>query len=191
MRLVQIEGPRKADYGDASPEYGCRQSNNVRPLSVRILRSIIPLSWTTRAVETDVPWYIANYTMITDDEQLAEHLCSVRDRAWNLLYSQYLYLGRWWFLTSIFAMTPCYESVLEETKTGASVLDVGCGLGYELRCLRSAGAKGKMYAIDMQQEMWDLGLELFADSNTPPATFIIAEIVRDIEDVLEQRSRRS
>lgn len=200
MPLVQIEGLRKAEYGDASPEYECPQNNSVQPLSMRILCCIISSSWTTRSVDTEVPWYIAqpgdkltkeakiffqDYTVITDDGQSVEHLCSVRDRAWKLPYSQYSYLGRWWFLRSIFATTPYYESVLEATKVGASIVDVGCGLGHELRHLRSAGTKGEMYAIDMQQEMWDLGLELFADSDTPHATFVKAEMVRDVDGVLK------
>jgi hypothetical protein len=46
-------------------------------------------------------------------------------------------------------MTPYYESVLIEAKEGASILDVGCGLGQEPRHLRFAGAKGNMYAIDV------------------------------------------
>jgi SAM-dependent methyltransferase len=201
MSFIQLEGLRKAEYGDASPEYECSENNNVRPLSVRILRSIIPPSWIKeRPVERDVPWYIPepgstltkaakiffqDYTGITDDDKLIQHLCNIRDRAWRRPYSQYPYLGRWWFLRSIFALTPYYEGVLAEAKEGASILDIGCGFGHELRYLRSAGAKGKMYAIDIQQEMWDLGLKLFADKKTPPATFIKAEVVRDDEGVLK------
>lgn len=98
-----------------------------------------------------------------DDDTLNEHLKNIRKRAWILPYYQYSFLGRWWFLRSIFASTPAYQSILSEAKNGASILDAGCGLVQELRYLRAAGAKGEMYAVDEYQELWDLGLELFAD----------------------------
>lgn len=58
-------------------------------------------------------------------------------------------------------------------KEGKSILDLGCGLGQDLRQLRiESGAAAKLYATDADQEVWDLGLEMFDDGEKPVANFL-------------------
>lgn len=191
MALISYgESIGKAEYGFPAASYP--------PITTRAgrwLRRLLPPSWIKpQQFDTDVPWYLAEpgekltetaqsifkqHTGITDNDELIRHLCDIRNRAWNHPGSQYPYLGRWWFLRSILAKLPQYDSILSQAKEGSSILDIGCGLGHELRYLRLAGAMGNMYAIDVQQDMWDLGLELFKDKKKSPATFIEAEMITD------------
>jgi hypothetical protein len=191
------EGIGQAEYGD--PTYDVSNPPNTT-FAGRCLRSFVPPSWIQkRTFETDVSWYISqprdkltklaktffqDHTGIVNDDELIIHLCNIRNRAWNHKLSQYPYLGRWWFLRSIFALTPHYENVMEQARNGATILGVACGGGHELRYLKSAGTNDQIYAIDVQSKMWDLSLELFKDKDNPPATFIKAEVIRDDEEVL-------
>ena len=61
-------------------------------------------------------------------------------------------------------------------KEGKSILDLGCGLGQDLRqlCVES-GAVAKLYATDADQKVWDLGLEMFGDGEKPVAKFFCAD----------------
>jgi SAM-dependent methyltransferase len=44
------------------------------------------------------------------------------------------------------------------------ILDLGCGLGQDLRALRlSAGPSAHLYAVDKSQEIWNVGYDLFKD----------------------------
>lgn len=57
---------------------------------------------------------------------------------------------------------PQYPATLARVQAGACVPKLGCGFGQELRQLAFNGAPTqKTYAIDLSQELWDLGFELF------------------------------
>ena len=61
-------------------------------------------------------------------------------------------------------------------KEGKSILDLGCGLGQDLRQLRiESGAVAKLYATDADQKVWDLGLEMFSDNKKPVVKFFCAD----------------
>ena len=97
-------------------------------------------------------------------------------------------MGQWTFLLPILSDFPQYPGILERVQVGASVLDLGCGLGQELRQLAYNGAPTqKMYASDRSQELWDLGFELFRDHEHMCATFVQADIF-DLDSDLKHLS---
>jgi hypothetical protein len=194
----------KHDFGFSisEPQYGiistyrtsCRYS-----VPIRIARVFLPLLAPERI---DVPWYSSTsrgelrYNKLfeeyierqgheseTEIFKEIERVDYIRRRAWQL--GTYPCVGRFWFLRSIFAATPYYDQILDHVQGGAVVLDVACGMGQELRRLREDGAKGRMYAVDIQKGMWNLGLELFKDDKYPPATFVRTD-VRDRKRMQEQ-----
>lgn len=62
-------------------------------------------------------------------------------------------------------------------EAGATVLDIGCCFGQDLRLLAADGASPQnMYASNLRRELWDLGFELFDDREKMTATFIQADI---------------
>ena len=171
------------------PQYGIIigfRSDYRYSIPVRIARTLAPFLVPER---TDVPWYspasrndMIHSQLFRDymkrqghetETKMAEEIDRIdhiRERAWQL--GTYPCIGRFWFIRSIFATTPYYAQILDRVKDGAVLLDLACGMGQELRRLREDGAKGKMYAMDIEKKMWRLGLELFRDAKNPPAEFV-------------------
>lgn len=98
-----------------------------------------------------------------------------RDRAWP--FGEYPCVGEWIFLLPSVSIFSEYEDVLFRVKTGASVLDLGCSFGQDLRRLAAAGAPTEnMYASDLNSELWDIGFDLFRDRQGMKARFIQSDI---------------
>ncbi|MCJ1270149.1 hypothetical protein MMC22_010045 [Lobaria immixta] len=114
------------------------------------------------------------YSGVPDDE-IVNHLHSIRDRAWS--FGQYPCVGLWVFLHPVVSNFAEYENALSRVKAGASVLDLGCCFGHELRRLAADGAPTEnMYASDIHPELWDIGYDLFRDRQSMKARFIQADI---------------
>lgn len=61
---------------------------------------------------------------------------------------------------------------------GATILDLGCAFGQNLRILAAAGFPiENMYAADIKSELWELGFDLFGDRDKMKATFLEADIL--------------
>lgn len=98
-----------------------------------------------------------------------------RDRAWP--FAEYPCVGQWMFLLPSVSIFSEYENVLLRVKTGASVLDLGCSFGQDLRRLAAAGAPTEnMYASDLNSELWNIGFDLFRDRQRMKARFIQSDI---------------
>ena len=80
--------------------------------------------------------------------------------------------------------------MLQRARAGATILDLGCGLGQELRRLVANGVPtDNMYATDLSRKLWDLGFALFRDQERMKARFIQANILSDVSglDELEEK----
>lgn len=152
-------------------------------------------------LQTDVPWYsqslksriadhgdfLSSYTGL-QGEELAQHIHAIRDWVWAL--APYPCIGRGWFLLPGVSGLRVWPDVVEAARDGQTILDLGCGLGQDLRRLQSeAIGDGKtptppttttslsLYASDVRREMWDMGCELFRDKQ-PVAKFLCADARR-------------
>ena len=75
---------------------------------------------------------------------------------------------------------PAILSHLSSTEEDYYLLDVGCGLGQELRKLRYDGAQmQKTYAVELVQGLIDSGFDLFMDSNQSKDNFIAGDALKD------------
>jgi SAM-dependent methyltransferase len=73
-----------------------------------------------------------------------------------------------------------YSLALERIINNATVLDLGCCFGQDLRWLAGDGAPtANMYASDLHGELWELGYDLFHDRETMKAQFIQADILNE------------
>jgi SAM-dependent methyltransferase len=72
-------------------------------------------------------------------------------------------------------------------KDGASLLDLGCCFGQELRKLVFDGAPAsRLYGADLRPEYIELGYELFRDRETLTAKFFTADILAEDDTVLSE-----
>ena len=75
---------------------------------------------------------------------------------------------------------PAILSRLSNTKGNYYLLDVGCGLGQDLRKLRYDGAKiQRTYAVELARGLIDSGFDLFMDSNQSKDNFIAGDVLKD------------
>ena len=173
---------------DAEPADWFKQNTNPVTIVPWYKHDIGPrLKPSTRALYRD-------YSGLKDDE-IVDHLKAIvrlisipliynkltrlyqqRQRAWPL--GEYPCIGRWLFLQSTISAFPNYQAILSRVKDSATVLDLGCSLGHELRRLAADGAPSdNMYAADLNAELWDVGYDLFRDRETMKARFIQADVL--------------
>ena len=70
-----------------------------------------------------------------------------------------------------------YPEVLQLARSNATILDMGCCFGQDLRLLAADQVPTqRMYATDIQRELWELGFEMFRDREKMHATFIQADV---------------
>lgn len=72
---------------------------------------------------------------------------------------------------------PIYCEIVERVKSGATLIDVGCYLGTDLRRLAIDGCPQKnLSGVDLIDH-WDLGFELYRDQDNFNATFYQGDIL--------------
>ena len=81
------------------------------------------------------------------------------------------------FLLPSISAFPSYRYIVGQACKNATILDLACCFGQDLRLLASQGVSTKnMYASDIKAELWELGFELFQDRDRMDAQFIQADI---------------
>jgi SAM-dependent methyltransferase len=114
--------------------------------------------------------------------EVLSHVQVVRDRAWEMF--PYPCMGMFTFVKMRIARNPAYGTVLrrllakEDNKDKSTLVDLGCGLGQELRTLIAAGvAPTQLYGVDVRDGFVELGFELFRDKATMQSQFIVADLL--------------
>ena len=88
------------------------------------------------------------------------------------------------FLLPSISAFPNFDEILRVAHEDATILDLGCCFGQDLRVLAADQVPThRMYAMDIKRELWDLGLELFRDREKMHATFIQADIFDQQSDL--------
>ena len=166
--------PPRPRYGPYTFSYTENDPKGIR----RLLYKAFPPD-----LQIGVPWYspslaskvkasqafYSSYTGLEGTE-LLNHVQNIRDKAWAIM--PYPSIGCGWFLLAGLSVLEIWPEVVEAAKEGKTVLDLGCGLGQDLRRLHTeVDGPAKLYGIDLSKATWELGCELFGDGNKPVAEF--------------------
>ncbi|KAJ6092299.1 hypothetical protein N7467_004268 [Penicillium canescens] len=85
------------------------------------------------------------------------------------------------------AQSPLYSATPERLKLGEKLLDVRCAVGQELRLLVFDGVPSEhLYALDLRQDFFDMGYDLFNDHDTLKSHFIMVDIFDDNSDLVNK-----
>ncbi|GAW14695.1 hypothetical protein ANO14919_040980 [Xylariales sp. No.14919] len=123
-----------------------------------------------------------DYSRLVDDDIIG-HIHRVRDAAWKIL--PYPCIGCFRFLDFPACISPAYPEVIERAKAGETLLDLGCGLGQDIRKLIYDGAPAEnLIGADSESAFHSLGYELFRDRDTLKARLITSDVFAD--DFLEE-----
>src|SRR5271155_4081046 len=81
-------------------------------------------------------------------------------------------------------LSPEYALLVERLKNGEKLLDIGCGLGQDIRRLVSDGVPSEnIYGLELERGFVDLGFELFRDRATLKTKFIINDFLKPSPEV--------
>ncbi|KAB8276555.1 hypothetical protein BDV30DRAFT_246411 [Aspergillus minisclerotigenes] len=84
------------------------------------------------------------------------------------------------FLNMELSRLPMYPRIVDRVKQGALFIDLGCGLGQDIRRLAYDGAPSEnMVGLDLREGVIELGYELFKDKNTLKARFLAQDFFED------------
>ncbi|KAI9705273.1 MAG: hypothetical protein M1820_005271 [Bogoriella megaspora] len=74
-------------------------------------------------------------------------------------------------------MLPTYPTIVEKLRGSGSFVDLGCCFGEEMRWLAADGAPTeRMIGIDLKEQFWEFGFDLFRDTNSMNAKFLKGDI---------------
>lgn len=104
-----------------------------------------------------------------------------RDVAWEVI--PYPCVGLYMFIRFDITLHDEYAEVVQRLSSGnESLLDLGCGLGQDLRALTADGVPSeKLVAIDIHGDLWPIGMDLFRDQDRFKAQFIEANILDEVD----------
>lgn len=94
------------------------------------------------------------------------------------------------FLHLDLSRSPVYPQVIEQTQSGHLLLDLGCGLGQDIRRLVQDGAPAEnLIGLDVVPEYIDLGYQLFMDRSKQAFTFLIQDFFEDTPEMDDLKQR--
>lgn len=118
--------------------------------------------------------------------QLASHPFQ-RDRAWKTF--RYPCIGRYGFLEFSIGDHSIYPNVLDHLKNGATLLDLGCCFGQDIRKLVFDGAPAtNLTGSELDADFIALGYDLFRDKDRLQATFETGDFFAAETAGLQKRS---
>ncbi|KAK6844515.1 Methyltransferase [Apiospora arundinis] len=132
--------------------------------------------------DQSVPWYLvdvpptnrvmrkllAEYAGI-DDSAVEKHITDIRSKAWRV--APFPCVGSFLFAELVLSNFPVYQEILSNLQSGTwtRYLEVGCGLGQDIRKLIHDGApKTSVMGTDLLPGLLESGHDLFRDADALP-----------------------
>ncbi|GIZ45843.1 hypothetical protein CKM354_000899300 [Cercospora kikuchii] len=112
---------------------------------------------------------LTQYSGVPENE-LVSHVRQIRERLWKIY--RYPCIGWYAFLDFSIGNYPFYADVVEKIKEGATLLDLGCCVGQDIRKLVFDGAPARnLTGSELCPDFIDVGYDLFRDRDRLEATF--------------------
>ncbi|KAJ5093945.1 hypothetical protein N7456_009806 [Penicillium angulare] len=116
-------------------------------------------------------------------ENIESHVKYIAKKGWNVL--RYPCFQQFLFLHLDLSRSPIYQKVIKQTQSGGLLLDIGCGLGQDLRRLVQDGVPGKnLIGLEIQHAYIDLGYELFQDKSMLQCKFLVQDFFKDTAELV-------
>ncbi|KAK7920491.1 hypothetical protein PG985_008513 [Apiospora marii] len=129
-----------------------------------------------------VPWYLVDapptdsvmkkllveYAGV-DETKVNEHIVNIRNKAWRV--APFPCVGSFLFAELVLSNFPVYPEIVSNLKSGtwSRYLEVGCGLGQDIRKLIQDGVpKTSVMGTDLLPGLLESGQELFQDAHALP-----------------------
>lgn len=124
----------------------------------------------------EIGTFFKNYANI-DEEILLTKAFEIYNKAMNV--HQYRCIASFRFLTPRILNNPFYPEV-KLFWNNKTIVDIGCGLGTDLRRINFDGAaQNLLYGLDIQNTFINLGYELFNDKDHNNMTFLTGNILEN------------
>ncbi|GME45283.1 hypothetical protein GTA08_BOTSDO12066 [Neofusicoccum parvum] len=133
---------------------------------------------------TDVPWFVDEVPPLqpamrkllieyagVPPEEVEARVLQARNEAWRA--APFPCVGSFLFAELALSTFPGYGALVERLKGGQRYLEVGCGLGQDVRMLLHSGAPpSSLHATDLVPGLIAAGHTLFADAATTAPLFL-------------------
>ncbi|KAE8362429.1 hypothetical protein BDV27DRAFT_146990 [Aspergillus caelatus] len=107
-------------------------------------------------IEPDTREFLEIYSGINPTD-VNVHVARIAKRGWEFILPQ----------------LPAYTRIVDRVEQGALFIDLGCGLGQDIRRLAYDGAPSEnLVGLDLRNAITELGYDLFKDRDTSKARFI-------------------
>ncbi|KAJ5088007.1 hypothetical protein N7456_011623 [Penicillium angulare] len=124
---------------------------------------------------------LQNYSNI-EREEMEEHVKRIGKKGWDIM--RFPCFRMFLFLRLDLSCSPVYQKILEEIRAGSFFLDMGCGLGQDIRRLILDGAPAEyLVGLDIEPAYIDLGYELFKDRSSLQSRFIVQDLFQDTPEM--------
>ncbi|KAE9980585.1 hypothetical protein BLS_004131 [Venturia inaequalis] len=119
--------------------------------------------------------FLNDYIGLPEAEHLA-HVLKVRDQAWKVC--PYSCVGTFGFTSPSIQVQPYYPSLLTRIKNGDRFLDLGCGLGQNVRkIVHDLGPSPSVFGSDLSQDLIDCGYDYFLDKSSLEPQFFTGDLL--------------
>jgi SAM-dependent methyltransferase len=144
--------------------------------------------WDTRdsVLPPDFQELLQNYSQISPEDQI-EHIKKIRTKAWKV--KQYPCIGSYMFLDLSMKDHSAYAEVLASLRSSkdATLLDLGCCIGQDLRKLAFDGVPGdQLVGYDIEPGFFQVGYEAFQDKRHFQAGFVAGDFLASKGETSEE-----
>ncbi|QDS77249.1 hypothetical protein FKW77_003466 [Venturia effusa] len=150
----------------------------------------LPMMTSSSLSQTDTTFYdkleklipearelLNNYIGLSEDKHLA-HVLKVRDRAWKVC--PYSCVGTFGFTSPSIQVQPYYPTLLSRLENGDRCLDLGCGLGQNVRkIVLDRGPSPRVFGSDLSPDLIDCGYDYFLDKASLESQFFTGDLLSD------------